>query len=305
LLYQEFVRLKNRLEAEGLFDPARKRPIPHWPRCIGVITSPTGAALRDMLNTLRRRYPLATVVLAPTPVQGDDAPPGIVAALERICRICQPDVILVARGGGSMEDLWAFNDERVARAIAASASPVISGVGHETDFTIADFVADLRAPTPTAAAEMATPNLADLREGLDELQLRLVQVMEAVLSSPRWSLNDLRRRLEMQSPQVQLRSDRQRLDSLTQRGAAVVASSLRLRRAELSGLEQRLAALSPQSVLNRGYALLQDGAGHVIHHTGQVQPGQPLTARLSDGELGVRVENITGGDPQKREATSD
>ena len=148
VLFREFMRLKAQLEAEGLFDPQRKRPIPKWPRRIGIVTSPSGAALRDMLNTLRRRYPLAEVVLAPTPVQGDEAPPGIVNALQALNRLVQPDVILLARGGGSIEDLWAFNDERVARAIAASAAPVISGVGHETDFTIADFTADLRAPRP-------------------------------------------------------------------------------------------------------------------------------------------------------------
>ncbi len=147
-LFQEFLRLKARLEAEGLFDPERKRPIPHWPQRIGIVTSPSGAAIRDMINTLRRRFPLPEIILAPTAVQGVEAPLGIVRALEILNQRYQPDVVLLARGGGSIEDLWAFNDERVARAIAASAAPVISGVGHETDFTIADFVSDLRAPPP-------------------------------------------------------------------------------------------------------------------------------------------------------------
>ena len=150
-LFQEFLRLKARLEAEGLFDPGRKRPLPGLPQCIGVITSPTGAALRDILNTLRRRYPIAKVILVPTPVQGTEAPPGIVSALQEINRLAHPDVIILARGGGSIEDLWAFNDERVARAIGASAAPVVTGVGHETDFTIADFAADhapRRPPRP-------------------------------------------------------------------------------------------------------------------------------------------------------------
>ncbi|MEJ2759898.1 MAG: exodeoxyribonuclease VII large subunit, partial [Anaerolineales bacterium] len=162
-LYQEFLKLKNKLEAEGLFDPDRKRPIPAAPKVVGVVTSPTGAAIRDMLNTLRRRYPLTAVVLAPASVQGESAPAEVAAAILRLNEYAHPDVILVGRGGGSIEDLWAFNSELVARAIAASPAPVISGVGHETDFTIADFVADLRAPTPTAAAELASPDQMEVR----------------------------------------------------------------------------------------------------------------------------------------------
>ncbi len=166
-LFQEFLRLKALLEAEGLFDPARKRAIPPSPRRIGIVTSSTGAALRDMLNTLRRRMPLAEVVLAATPVQGEEAPLKLVAALRSLNRVVKPEVILLARGGGSIEDLWAFNDERVVRAIIESEAPVITGVGHETDFTLADFAADLRAPTPTAAAELATAiTVLDLRQAL-------------------------------------------------------------------------------------------------------------------------------------------
>jgi exodeoxyribonuclease VII large subunit len=288
-LYQEYLRLKARLEAEGLFDPERKRPIPPRPQQIGIITSPTGAALRDMLNTLRRRYPLARVTLAPTPVQGVEAPTQIVAALESLNRLISPDVILVARGGGSIEDLWAFNDERVARAIAASPAPVICGVGHETDFTIADFAADLRAPTPTAAAELATPDQEELRAALDEAAQRLERAALACLAGPRLRLSELQTRLALHSPRGRLRSDRQRLDELVHRTETALAHRLELQRLRLAGLEQRLAALNPQSVLERGYAMLLDAAGQLVRRTGQARAGDELRARVSDGEFGVRV----------------
>ena len=184
-----------------------------------------------MLNTLRRRYPLAEVVLAPTPVQGDEAPPGIVDALQALNRLVQPDVILLARGGGSIEDLWAFNDERVARAIAASAAPVISGVGHETDFTIADFAADLRAPTPTAAAELATPNRADLIPLLADLRGRLGRALLAELDVRRSELAGAKNSLSLHSPRNTIRNDRQRLDDLTRRAGAAASHALALQHA--------------------------------------------------------------------------
>ncbi|HEX7432489.1 MAG TPA: exodeoxyribonuclease VII large subunit, partial [Anaerolineaceae bacterium] len=203
-LYQEFLRLKARLEAEGLFDQARKRPIPGMPHRIGIITSPTAAALQDILNTLRRRYPLAEVVLSPTPVQGEEAVPGVIAALERLNRLAKPDVILLARGGGSLEDLWAFNDEGVARAIAASQAPVITGIGHEIDFTIADFTADLRAPTPTAAAELATPDRQDLFSALLEKTNQLERYYQVLLTTQRWQLNNQTGSLQRYSPTSQV-----------------------------------------------------------------------------------------------------
>ena len=289
-LYQQFLRLKARLEAEGLFDAERKRPIPERPRRLGIVTSPTGAALRDMLNTLQRRYPLVEVILAPTPVQGDDAPAGIVAALEKLNQTIQPDVILLARGGGSIEDLWAFNDEGVARAIAASTAPVICGVGHETDFTIADFVADLRAPTPTAAAELATPDQLELRQALQELVEHLERSAKTNLSTSRWIFTTLRSQLTLHSPRARLQTGRQHLDELTRRMTSGLMHSQQLQQARLSGLVQRLAALSPQGVLARGYAIVTASAGQIIHSTRQVQPGDALSVRVSDGDFPARVE---------------
>ena len=289
-LYQEFLRLKARLEAEGLFESSRKRPIPPLPKCIGIVTSPTAAALRDMLNTLRRRYPLAEVVLAPTPVQGDEAPLSIVTALQNINRLAKPDVILLARGGGSIEDLWAFNDERVARAIFTSQAPVITGIGHETDFTIADFVADLRAPTPTAAAELATPDQLDLRASLDDLEQHLSRVAQAAIHTHRWAFADLRSRLELHSPRFRLQTDRQRLDEAARRASSALYHRLQLAKAGLVGLDQRLSALSPQAVLERGYAIITNPAGQVVHSIHQAIHGERLNAHVSDGDFAARVE---------------
>lgn len=288
-LYKEFLRLKARLEEEGLFDPARKRPVPRWPQIIGIVTSPTGAALQDMLNTLRRRYPLARVVLAPVPVQGVEAPPAIAAAMEALNHKVRPDVILLARGGGSIEDLWAFNDERVARAITASDAPVITGVGHETDFTIADFVCDLRAPTPTGAAVLATPDRADLLIMLNELKQRLQLTAQEVMSSSRWSLDNLTGRLRLKSPRWRLLSDQQRLDEISRRAGVALEHHLELQHARLAALEQRLESLGPLSVMRRGYAVVTRADGRMVHSTRQVASGDELNVRVSDGAFQVQV----------------
>ena len=200
LLYQEFLRIKAKLEGEGLFDPQIKRAIPPFPRKVGIVTSPTGAALQDVLNTIQRRYPIVDVILSPTQVQGDQAAQQIVAALNAINSLIDPDVILLVRGGGSIEDLWAFNDENLARAIAHSKAPVVTGIGHETDFTIADFVSDLRAPTPTAAAELATPNRLELLPEIQDLCQRIIQVINSVLSLQRSNIARLERNLLILSP---------------------------------------------------------------------------------------------------------
>lgn len=290
-LYQEFERLKARLEAEGLFDPARKRPLPPFPRGIGVATSPTAAALRDVLNVLGRRYPLARVLLAPTPVQGDAAPPGLVAALAALNARADLDVILLVRGGGSLEDLWAFNDERVARAVAGSRLPVISGVGHETDFSLADFAADHRAPTPSAAAELATPDLADLRIGLTQQHTRLERAWAGNLDARRERVAALARTLQHLSPEARLSNARQRVDDLAAQADRALTHRLELARQRVAGLSARLTALDPEAVLARGYAIVRERETRaVISATAQAQPGLALTVQLRDGEFEAVVE---------------
>ncbi len=292
-LYLEFQRLKAQLEAEGLFAEERKRPLPRWPRRIGVVTSPTGAALRDILNTLERRFPLAEVILAPTLVQGTGAPPAIIRALQTLNRVAAPDVILLARGGGSIEDLWAFNDEGVARAIVASDAPVITGVGHQTDFTIADFVADRRAPPPTAAAELATPHRDDLRLSLGEAERRLTELIQTQLNARRSQLEATRSHLRLRSPLGRVLSERQRLDSLTRRAARGAAHAIQLRRARLEAIKTQIASLHPENVLRRGYALISQPDGRRVRSVQAVQPGDALRLRLHDGELRTEVTETT------------
>lgn len=285
-LYQEFLRLKAMLEAEGLFASERKREIPEFPKMIGIVTSATGAALRDMLNTIRRRQPLAKVILAPSPVQGVDAPPALVNAIQSL-NLQSPDVILVARGGGSIEDLWAFNDERVVRAVAASQVPIISGVGHETDFTLTDFAADLRAPTPTAAAELATQiTLDDLKADLTFHASRLTDLISGLLSDHQTFLSAITARLKYVSPERRIQSEFQLLDELARRNATALKHSIQLQSARVDGISKRLQSLNPAGVLARGYAIItrkEDGkvVSQVLDAKGE------LTVRVSDGEFDV------------------
>jgi len=290
-LYQEFLRLKARLEAEGLFDEARKRAIPAIPQRIGIVTSATGAALQDILNTLTNRYPLAEVILSPAPVQGDDAPPRLVKALQRL-EAARPDVIIMARGGGSLEDLWAFNDERLVRAIVASSIPVITGIGHETDFTLADFAADLRAPTPTGAAVLATPDAAEMRAALGSLLLHLDSAMVALIVASKRDTADILLRLGRLSPQRKVQDDRQRLDELLERAVRSLSAHQRLRHAQVDGLSSRLQALSPLAVLQRGYAVLRGPDGRILQSVSQVKPGDIVKARIQDGDLTAQVQQI-------------
>lgn len=289
-LYLEFEALKRRLAEEGLFDPARKRPLPLFPRRLGVVTSPTTAALRDILNVLSRRYPVVQVVLSPTPVQGDQAPPQIVTAIQALDDYADVDVIILARGGGSLEDLWAFNDERVARAIAASRVPVISGVGHEIDFTVADFAADVRAPTPSAAAELAVPDRAELQAALRGQRMRLTGTLQGRLAERRQSLDYLAQALRRNSPRGRIESLRQRVDELSQVGGARLGHLLALRREQLNGLVGRLATLSPLATLDRGYAIVRHGeTERVVTSVGQVTTGAPIAVRVRDGEFDATV----------------
>ena len=290
-LYARFEALKARLQAEGLFDPSRKRPLPDHIGVIGVVTSPSTAALQDVIHVIDRRYPLATLILSPTLVQGDQAPAQIVSAIQAINTRPEVDVVLVVRGGGSLEDLWCFNDERVARAIAASRIPVVSGVGHEIDFTLADFAADLRAPTPSAAAELVTPlTRDDLRLALDRLSRDLGIATGAALDARRQRLDRTRMRLAVQSPQARLDNARQRLDTLLARANQAAHKALDLRRARLDGLARALAAINPQATLSRGYAIVQDERGQVVRRAADAPAGSAIAVRLADGRLRATVD---------------
>jgi exodeoxyribonuclease VII large subunit len=289
-LFQEFLRLKSMLDAEGLFDQERKRPIPEFPKRIGIVTSATGAALRDMLNTLRRRLPLVEVLLAPSPVQGIEAPPALVKAIQSLNRH-KPDVILVARGGGSIEDLWAFNDERVVRAVAASEIPVISGVGHETDFTLCDFAADLRAPTPTAAAELATQTtLEDLRFHLSTYRSRLVSSTLSLIAEQKSNLSSVSSQLRYLSPARRIQSETQRVDELTRRMLSSLIHRIQLQSSHVKGMTRRLEALSPLAVLARGYAVVtRKNDGSVVSRIAMAKPGEQVRVRVSDGQFDAEI----------------
>jgi len=290
-LYQEYLRLKARLEAEGLFAPELKRPLPQFPRHIGVITSASGAALQDILNTLRRRLPLARVTLAPTPVQGAEAPAGIVSAFQLLKSLPDLDLIILARGGGSIEDLWSFNDEAVAYAIRASHVPVISGVGHETDFTIADFAADLRAPTPTAAAELATPiTSADLASELLAIRQDLNLNLKTKMSIMRQDLLLAENRLQRHSPGQRVRTYLQSQDETRERLERAMSHYLSQHQLKLQNQLARLESVSPMAVLKRGFAIVSDAQTHqLISRSNQTSPNQPIQIQLSDGKITATI----------------
>ena len=289
-LFLRFEQLKARLEAEGLFDAERKRPLPPQPAVIGIVTSPQAAALRDMLRVLRSRYPLAEVILAPTLVQGVEAPASIAAALDLLNEHGEADVVIIGRGGGSIEELWAFNEEVVARAIARSRIPVISGVGHETDFTIADFVADYRASTPTAAAAAAVPDIEDWRGDILEKEQTLTDLVEEYLNDLSEQLERTQHDLQRASPQDMLDRRRQQLDDMTALLQTHLQHILSLRGERLQGMALRLHSLSPLLTIARGYAIVRrDTDGTIITSTRQAQPGASLTIQVTDGHIPVKV----------------
>jgi exodeoxyribonuclease VII large subunit len=291
-LYQEFLLLKDKLAADGIFEESRKRPIPPQPKLIGIVTSPNAAALQDILNTLISRFPMAEVVLSPASVQGEAAPAQIVKALERLNKFVHPDVILIGRGGGSLEDLWAFNDEQVVRAVAASEAPVISGVGHETDFTLTDFAADLRAPTPTGAAVMAVPDIDDINIALHGWNLMLGQMMVNVLDQQKSKLIEKKNRLDLLSPGWQIKQRMQRLDNSSLQMDHLVNQYFLQQRQLFELAEEKIISFDPRHVLGRGYALVEDKDGSVITTIKQVQLDQDIFVHVSDGTISADVTGV-------------
>ncbi len=287
-----FEQLKKRLAAEGLFDDSRKKPLPPYPTRVGVITSPTGAAVRDIFNVLGRRYPLARVVFCPVLVQGEGAAASVAGAIERFNSLGAADVLIVGRGGGSIEDLWAFNEELVARAVAASTIPIISAVGHETDFTICDFVADLRAPTPSAAAELAVPDRHRLAAAVDTLRGRLVSGVRGRLEMSAHALERMREKRCLSAPQYYTEEQGMRLDMLTRRFTAAAQQTLAQADRRLAVFSSKLDAISPLKVLGRGYGIGYAADGRVLDSVGATKVGESISLRLIDGTLDCTVNAI-------------
>lgn len=292
----EFRRLFERLKAEGLFETARKRTLPHYPRNIGVVTSPTGAVWHDIQTVTERRWPMSGLLLSPAQVQGDAAPRSIVAAIERLNEVAESsddvdlDLIVVARGGGSAEDLWAFNDERVARAIFASAVPIVSAIGHETDYTIADYVADLRAATPSAAAELVVPDRRQEESRVAALALACGAALDGWSDRARSQVSALLDRLESRGPDFD--AQRVRIDRLLAEAESIVATHMQSRRGLIVASQARLQALNPRATLARGYAIVQDDQGRIVERAGQLTPDDAVRIQFDDGLVDARVVRI-------------
>ena len=290
-----FEQLRRKLEAEGLFDKARKRPLPPYPTRIGLITSPTGAAVRDMLQVLGRRYPLSDVVLFPALVQGPGAPESLVKGLRCFAGEVPVDLIIIGRGGGSMEDLWCFNHENVVRAVAASPVPVISAVGHETDFTLCDFAADLRAPTPSAAAELAVPDKTELAARITALAGRAEAAERQVLVSLREKLRRFAGSAALSSPRYVLDRERMTLDLLAQKLIHEGQGLVPPRRAALAALCGKLSALNPAGVLARGFGIVFDETGHTVSTVEALSEDETIRVKLADGDVTATVHTVRKG----------
>ncbi|MEG1883806.1 MAG: exodeoxyribonuclease VII large subunit [Clostridia bacterium] len=292
-LYQQFLALKVRLEAEGYFDLEHKNPIPFLPKRIGVVTSGTGAAVQDIIQIIQRRFPSMPIVLAPVRVQGNGAAEDIARAIVQMNQNHAADVLIVGRGGGSMEDLWAFNELPVAKAIYESKIPIVSAVGHETDFTIADFVADLRAPTPSAAAELTVPKWDDCVEVIHGYFTRFQRGLSGTLLHARSRVKLLAASHAFFAPKSRIATDRQMLDAASEQMTRCLFDRLRSNRASVSASGERVAALSPMAVLGRGYALIRDSEGHTYTDIRQLEEGQQIRAVLHDGCADAVVTHIT------------
>lgn len=292
-LYIAFEQLKNKLAAEGLFAPERKRPLPKIPRTIGVITSPTGAAVRDIINIATRRFPFAKIVVYPALVQGESAAQSLVNGVEYFNNTASADVIIIGRGGGSIEDLWAFNDERLARTVAASNIPVISAVGHETDFTICDFAADLRAPTPSAAAELAVPDTEELKHKISNIISRESAVIRQAVAARRETLARYSKSRVLSNPQFIIDDRRMISGMLGQRLEKAYDTISGEKRLSLAALAGKLEALSPLAVLSRGYGAVYMPDGEIVKKAADVSSGDSITMRMSDGEIKASVTEVS------------
>ena len=296
-LHQRYEALRVKLAAEGLFGEDRKRPLPRWPRRIGVVTSPVGAVWRDIGNVMRRRYPFAELVLSPTIVQGPTAAGAIVRALQRVYAADRIDVVILARGGGSLEDLWSFNDEGVVRAVAGAPMPIIVGVGHESDVTLADFAADMRAPTPSAAAEQAAPDATQFPAIVARLRDRASAALLGQLAEQKRYVAEEGRALARLRPDVS--AARQRAAELVDRGHRAVSARTARELAALAGLADSLRALSPAATLERGYAVARLADGTIVRDPLQAPVGGPLTVTVARGTLSTRVEAAEPGAPSE------
>ncbi len=291
-LYFAFEQLKKKLEAEGLFDEERKRPLPRFPKTIGIVTSPTGAAIRDMINILGRRYGCAEILLYPAQVQGVEAPSQLIAGLEFFAKRKPVDVIIIGRGGGSAEDLWAFNNEALAYAVASSPIPVISAVGHESDFTICDFVADKRAPTPSAAAELAVPDATELKKHLSLVGNKLYSSLVGRLENSRRALKYLSEAGVLSGADSITRARRMNLGYLSEKADAAILRKTAEKRADLMRLAAKTETLSPLSVLTRGYSIAETKEGSVIRSVNDVKKEDGVTLHVSDGEIFATVSEV-------------